>query len=65
MGRNTLSFMAKVLCVLRLVLKIRKAIIALGQQGLTCLFNAGIPEQIIQKTTGHYSVSALLTYESN
>ena len=29
----------------------------------TCLFNAGVPEQIIQKTTGHRLLPALHTYE--
>ena len=31
--------------------------------GTTCLFNAGVPEKIIQKTTGHRSLSALRDYE--
>ena len=32
--------------------------------GATCLFNAGVPENIIQKTTGHSSIEALRGYES-
>ena len=36
---------------------------SLRATGTTCLFNAGVPETIIKKTTGHRSLPALRTYE--
>ena len=36
---------------------------SLRATGATTLFNAGLPEKIIQKNTGHRSVEALRRYE--
>ena len=36
---------------------------SLRATGATCLFNAGMPEKVIQKTTGHRSIKALKGYE--
>ena len=36
---------------------------ATGTMSVTCLFNAGVPEKVIQKTTGHRSIKALRGYE--
>ena len=36
---------------------------SLWATGATALFNASVPEKIIQKTTGHRSVTALHSYE--
>ena len=36
---------------------------SLRATGATCLFNAGVPEKVIQKTTGHRSIEALRGYE--
>ena len=52
-GKNTLGAFVKTMC--------QKAGIenrsnhSLRATGTTCLFNAGVPEKIIQKTTGHMS----------
>ena len=60
-GKNTLGSFVKIMC--------QKAGIenrsnhSLCATGTTCLFNAGVPEKIIQKTTGHHSLSALRDYE--
>ena len=40
----------------------RKQIIALCATGITSLFNASVPEKIIQKKTGHSSLNALRSY---
>ena len=48
--------------MLRLVLK-AKQIIACVQVGPTALFQANVPERIIQKVTGHKSLDALRSYE--
>ena len=37
--------------------------LALRATGTTALFDAGVPEAIIQKRTGHKSISALRQYE--
>ena len=33
---------------------------ATGTMSVTCLFNAGVPEKVIQKTTGHCSIKEVM-----
>ena len=41
----------------------RKTNHSLRATGTTSLFNASVPKKIIQKTTGHHSLTALRSYE--
>ena len=61
-GCNTLSSMVKEMCA-EAGLEDKKTNHSLRATGTTCLFDAGVSETIIQKTTGHRSLPALRTYE--
>ena len=61
-GRNTLQKMVKDMCA-ECGLAGSKTNHSLRATGATELFNAGIPEKVIQKHTGHLSLSGLRHYE--
>ncbi len=60
-GKNTLSVMVKQICAEAGVGK--KTNHSLRASGASAMFEAHVPEKIIQKTTGHRSLEALCTYE--
>ena len=61
-GKNVLSTMVKDMCM-EAGLSEKKTNHSLRATGTTSLFNASVPEKIIQKTTGHRSLTALRSYE--
>ena len=60
-GKNTLGAFVKTMCQKGGIEN--RSNHSLRATGTTCLFNASVPEKIIQKTTGHQSLSALRDYE--
>ena len=60
-GKNKLSTMVRDICTAGGITK--KTNHSLRATGATALFKAGVPEKIIQSTTGHRSVDALQCYE--
>ena len=61
-GKNTLASYVKTMCQ-KAGIQGSKTNHSLRASGATSLFTAGVPEKIIQKTTGHKSLSALRDYE--
>ena len=61
-GRNTLNIMVKRMC-LQAGLKPRTNH-SLRSTGATTLFNAGVPEKLVQEVTGHRSIECLRRYEN-
>lgn len=61
-GKNTLANMVKDMCMEAGITE-PKTNHSLRATGTTRLFQANVPEKIIQKTTGHRSLEALRTYE--
>ena len=61
MGKNKLADMVKEMCADAGLP--RKTNHSLRATGATTLFQSGVPEHIIQKTTGHRTISALRMYE--
>ncbi len=60
-GKSTLSVMVKQICAEAGVEK--KTNHSLRASGASAMFQAHVPEKIIQKTTGHRSLEALRTYD--
>ena len=60
-GKNKLSTMVRDICTAGGITK--KTNHSLRATGATTLFKAGVPEKIIQSTTGHRSIDALRCYE--
>ena len=60
-GKNTLSTMVKDMCVEAGISK--KTNHSLRATGASTMFQANVPEKLIQKTTGHKSLEALRSYE--
>lgn len=62
MGRNTLDKIVSVMCK-EAGIKGTKSNHSLRVTGTSALFDAGVPEKIIQSRTGHKSLDALRVYE--
>ena len=62
-GRSTLSTMVKRMCMDAGIEHDQKSNHSLRATGATAMFQSNVPETVIQKTTGHQSLQALLTYE--
>ena len=60
-GRNKLGSMVKEMCAEAGILV--RTNHSLRATGVTTMFQASVPEQMIQKTTGHQSIEGLRTYE--
>ena len=50
-------------CVLKLGLSGKKTNYSLRVSGTSCLFEAGVPEKLIQQRTGHRTLESLRMYE--
>ena len=62
MGKNTLSKMVKDLCV-EAGVSGQKSNHSLRATGCTELYQAGVPEKVIQERTGHLSLAGLRQYK--